>query len=74
MSKLDSILDRVRRNPQEPFVAKQAIKDLVLEIIGPHESLTEEEIKGGRIYRVGDPQGDAVDRYKGELVKKVSEL
>ena len=57
---------------KEPF--KQRVKKLMLELIGPHESLTSEEIQAGRIYRVGDPQGDAVDRYKDELAKKVAEL
>lgn len=42
-----------------------------LEIIGPHTSLSKKEIKNGRLYILGDPQADAVDRYKDELSKRV---
>lgn len=52
--------------------AKQALNTLMLneftDLIGPHTSLSKQEVKNGRIYVLGDPQADAVDRYKDELV------
>jgi hypothetical protein len=44
---------------------KQAILALIeSDLIGESESLSEEQVKGGRIYILGDPQADAVDRFK----------
>lgn len=53
---------------------EQQIKDLMMELIGPHASLSKQDILNGRIYVLGDPQADAVDRYKDELGKKVGSL
>lgn len=86
MSKLDDILGLYRRDIERHYggrtvgrtlsgdEAVQQIKSLILELIGPGESLTEEQIANGRIYKFCDPQGDAVDRYKDGLRKKVEEL
>jgi hypothetical protein len=50
------------------------LRDLFLELIGPHESLSEKQVADGRIYVLGDPQADAVDRYRDELATKAKSL
>ena len=82
MSKLDDIINEAGNtidlysaftSADKPEI-KQQIKALMLELVGPHESLSEQQIKDGRIYVLGDPQADAVDRYRDELAKKVEAL
>lgn len=77
MTKLNDIQTHCYGCGLDPTLSEEAqnkIKALVQELIGPHTSLSSQEIKNNRIYVIGDPQADAIDRYKDELSKKVESL